>query len=156
MSCVVERERNHAPSRQWTADSGVTKRSSRHVRAGKCPIDDELQTVILKTLSKDRGRRYQSAGDLARDLGHYLAGEPLEAKRDSGWYVLKKAVGRHRGKVAVAVAFLLLIGGFATFIRLDRARQAADLEQLAAKVAGVETFNRRDLLVERGKQLAQV
>ncbi|MCH8854069.1 MAG: protein kinase, partial [Planctomycetes bacterium] len=101
------------PSRQWTADSGVTKRSSRHVRAGKCPIDDELQTVILKTLSKERGRRYQSAGDLARDLGHYLAGEPLDAKRDSGWYMLKKALQRNKIPFGIAATFLVLLAVFA-------------------------------------------
>ena len=27
--------------------------------------------------------------DLARDIGHYLKGEPIEAKRDSTWYMLR-------------------------------------------------------------------
>ena len=36
------------PSSQWTPESGVTKRSSKHLRPGKCPIDDDLQTVVLK------------------------------------------------------------------------------------------------------------
>ena len=103
------------PSRQWTPDSGVTKRSSKHLRAGKCPIDDELQTVILKTLAKERERRYQSAGELARDLDHYLAGEPIDAKRDSGWYVLKKAVARHKSKLAAAAMFSVLIAAFAIY-----------------------------------------
>ena len=84
------------PSRQWTSDSGVTKRSARRLRAGECPIDDEVQTIVLKALAKERERRYQSAGELAQDLAHYLVGEPIEAKRDSGLYVLRMTVRRQR------------------------------------------------------------
>jgi WD40 repeat protein len=56
-------------------------------------------------------RRYESAGELARDLRHYLADEPIEAKRDSAWYVLRKSFRRHRIPVAVAGLFLALLAG---------------------------------------------
>ena len=56
-------------------------------------IDDEVETIVLKCLQKDRERRYQTAGELARDIEHYLAGELIEAKRDSGWYLLRKTCG---------------------------------------------------------------
>ena len=60
-------------------------------------IGDEVETVILRALSKDPDRRYASALDLARDIQHFLAGEPIEAKRDSGMYVLRKTVRRYWG-----------------------------------------------------------
>ncbi len=44
---------------------------------------DELSTIVLKCLSKESSRRYQSAGDLAADLRRYLAGERVLAKGDS-------------------------------------------------------------------------
>lgn len=72
-------------------------------------IGDEVETIILKCLAKDRERRYQSAGELARDINHYLSGEPIEAKRDSTLYVLKKALRRYRLPVAIAAAFVALI-----------------------------------------------
>ncbi|MBP7937723.1 MAG: protein kinase [Phycisphaerae bacterium] len=72
-------------------------------------IDDEVETIVLKCLSKQRERRYQSAGELARDIGHYLAGDPIEAKRDSSWYVLRKNLRRYRAAVAVACGFVLVI-----------------------------------------------
>ncbi len=72
-------------------------------------INDEVETIVLKCLSKAPERRYQSAGELGRDVRHYLAGEPIEAKRDSGWYVLRKNLQRYRVAVAVAASFLVVV-----------------------------------------------
>ena len=135
------------PSRQWTADSGVTKRSSKHLRAGKCPIDNDLQTVVLKTLAKERERRYQSAGELAKDIQHYLADEAIDAKRDSGWYVFGKTIHRHRAKLAVAAAFVVLVGAFGSYIGWDRSRQAdrQRSKTLVALAQDMEGRGRREL-----------
>lgn len=73
-------------------------------------IDDELETIVLRCLQKEPARRYQSAGDVARDLRRYLAGEPIEAKRDSLVYVLRKGLRRHWLPAGVAAAFLMVIG----------------------------------------------
>jgi WD40 repeat protein len=72
-------------------------------------IDDELATIMLKCLSKERERRYQTAGELGRDVERYLRGEPIEAKRDSGWYVLRKSLRRFRAAVAIGALFVLLL-----------------------------------------------
>ena len=72
-------------------------------------LDDEVETIVLKALAKQPERRYQTAGDLGRDIRHYLAGEPIEAKRDSGWYVFRKAVRRHRLGVTLAAGFVVFV-----------------------------------------------
>jgi tetratricopeptide (TPR) repeat protein len=119
------------PSRVWTADSGVVSRagssegsaSRSRLRSRRCPIDDELQTVVLKTLAKERERRYQSAGELARDLERYLKGDAIEAKRDSGWYVIKTKVRRHKAGVlasAAAIALCMTVGVYASNVRSSR------------------------------------
>jgi len=124
------------PSRAWKSDSGITQRSSRRLRAGECPIDQEVQTIALKALSKERQRRYQSAGELARDIGHYLAGEPIEARRDSGWYVLRTTLRRYRVPATIAAAFVVLVSGAALglsimYVNQSRARRDADSARLA-------------------------
>lgn len=75
-------------------------------------INNEIETIVLTALAKEKDRRYQSAGDLARDIRRYLNGEPIEAKRDAGWYVIRKTLNRHKFAVAFAATVgLLIIGG---------------------------------------------
>lgn len=71
-------------------------------------IDDDVDTIIATCLQKERERRYQSAGDLAQDLRRRLAGEPISAKRDSSWYVLRKAIRRHRVGAGVVLGIAVL------------------------------------------------
>ena len=75
-------------------------------------IDDELETIVLKALAKERERRYQGAGDLLRDIEHYLAGRPIDAKRDSAWYLLRKTLRRYRWPAALAGGFVLVCVAF--------------------------------------------
>lgn len=136
------------PSRIWTSDSGVTRRSTRRLRAGECPIDREIQTILLKPLAKERERRYQSAGELARDIRHYLAGEPIEARRDSGLYLLKKMISRYRG-ISATVAISVLCGiGFGV--------TATVVYQRKAELAGAEALRQKDIAqakaAEAGRQ----
>ncbi|MCH7871605.1 MAG: hypothetical protein IID33_07875, partial [Planctomycetes bacterium] len=84
-------------------------------------INDEVETIVLKALAKERERRYQSAEALARDVEYFLAGEPIDAKRDSTWYVIRKSLRRHRVAVATAAAFVVLLAAFT--IALSRMHQ---------------------------------
>ncbi len=102
--------------------------------AGGAGIDEELDTIVLKCLSKDRDRRYQSAGELARDLQRYLAGESIEAKRDSAIYVLRKTLRRYRLRVALAGAFVVLLAAFSIVMSLLY-RHSVRLEHEAVRSA---------------------
>ncbi len=70
--------------------------------AARRGLDDDLNIVTQKCLAKDRDDRYQHVTDLMADIQRFMAGEPIEARRESTWYVLAKTVRRHR-KAAIAL-----------------------------------------------------
>ncbi len=72
-------------------------------------LGEELDAIVLRAIAKEPERRYQSVHALGADVRHYLAGEPVDARRDSAWYVLRKTLRRRRGVVAVGTAFVLLL-----------------------------------------------
>ena len=96
-SQVIQRILESAPTRPTTLSSQV---------------DGEMETIILKALTKDKEQRYRSALELGEDLRRYLAGEPILARRPSNLYVLRKKIRKHRLPVStVALALLLVLIG---------------------------------------------
>ena len=72
-------------------------------------IPADLQTIVLKCLRKEPDRRYAHAGELAQDLRHFLAGEPIAARRDSLLYLVRKRTTfalRHHPLVTAALAIV--------------------------------------------------
>ncbi len=114
---------------------------TRSAGAARWRRDDEVETIVLKCLAKERERRYQSAGELGRDLRRYLAGEPIAAKRDSLSYVLWKLVRRHRWRVLAGVAVLAvaLAGGLTSLALWRQAAAERDRAETNARTtAAVE------------------
>ncbi|MCC6427843.1 MAG: protein kinase [Phycisphaerales bacterium] len=88
-------------------------------------INDEVETIVLKCLAKDRDRRYQSAGELARDIERYLAGQPIEAKRDSIFYVISKTARRYWVPAATLTSMIAAIAIFAVVMSVLYQQKAA-------------------------------
>ena len=67
----------------------------------------DLDWIVMKTLEKQRERRYRSARELGQDLENYLADKPVTAGPPSSLYRFRKTVRRHRLAIATAAAVLL-------------------------------------------------
>ncbi len=113
-----------------------TRLSSRH---------EDLEWIIRKALEKGKEDRYASAAALADDLDRFLAGEPVEARRHTGLYVLRKTVRRYRrsviGAAVVVIALSALAGaGLRLAFQRDAAVATGDLQMDLER-----SFNRRIL-----------
>jgi len=74
----------------------------------------ELEWILLKTLEKEPGRRYDSAGELARELGRWLEGGTVLAAPPSRRYRLRTFLRRHHtAALGVLAVFLALLAGLA-------------------------------------------
>jgi WD40 repeat protein/serine/threonine protein kinase len=92
----------------------------------------ELDWIVMKALEKDRGRRYETANGLARDIERYLNDETVEACPPSPGYRLGKLLRRHKGQVAAAAGILaaLVLGLVGTLIfAVGEAEQRGQAEQ---------------------------
>ena len=105
-------------------------------------ISQELETLLLKALAHDASLRYQTAGELAADIAHYLAGEPLDARRPTLLYVLRKRLIRHRWTVGT-VAAAVLITVIATTLMLWQFRTKQTTGGPAGESAEVDPEVRR-------------
>lgn len=107
----------------------------------------ELDWIVMKSLDKDRARRYETANAFARDLRRYLDNEPIEARPPSWSYRVRKMVRRNQGLAASLVAILLvLIGSLAaiTYFWMDARQLAKDNEQIAGEM--IEVANEMTLV----------
>src|SRR5262249_55437813 len=99
---------------------------------------------------KERARRYESAGSLAKDIERYLADEPVQACPPSAWYRGRKFARRHRTALAVAgliLLFIALLGGGVAWALSDRAaRQARAANELDL------ALDRGELFLRQGKR----
>ena len=75
-------------------------------------IPSDVDTIVLKCLSKERERRYQTAGEVGLELERFIRGEPILAHPPSAVYFLKKFARRNRALVGgIGIALLAIIGG---------------------------------------------
>ena len=100
----------------------------------------ELDVLCLTAMHPDPAHRYATVDALLRDVDHYLAGEPLEARPVSAGYRLRKFVGRHRAPLAAAAAGLVAIVSLVAFYgaRLATARDEAVAE--AERTERIQAF----------------
>jgi tetratricopeptide (TPR) repeat protein len=90
-------------------------------------LSRDLDAIVLKAMRKEPEQRYPSAAALSEDIGRFLEGHPIEARRPSAAYRARKFVRRHRiGAAATALILAAVVAGVWATLREARRARAAE------------------------------
>jgi serine/threonine protein kinase len=113
---VLKRIREEEPTRPSTRlseskDSLPSISAQRKMEPARLTrlVKGDLDWIVMKSLEKDRTRRYETATGFARDIQRYLEGDAVEACPPSAVYKLRKFARKHRVALVTASAFVALL-----------------------------------------------
>jgi probable HAF family extracellular repeat protein len=98
-------------------------------------VRGELDWIVMKSLEKDRTRRYETANDFAADVMRHLNNQPVEACPPSRLYHLQKFVRRNRSRIAATGLF----GVLGLTIAIGVIRQSVERAARRAETASAVT-----------------
>ncbi len=140
------------------SDSGEALASisaNRHTEPAKLTklVKGELDWIVMKTLEKDRNRRYETANGFAMDVQRYLADEPVLACPPSAGYRLRKFVWRNKRPVlaGLLVVVVLVAGVIGTAWQAIRATSERDRASAAEGIARESQAMEAGLRIEADK-----
>ena len=97
-------------------------------------LTGDLDRIVMKSLEKDRTRRYETANSLSDDIGRFLNHEPVTAVAPSNLYMLKKFAYRNRTTLSTTAAFGIVLV-FTSAISIYQAYRANEANlQLASQL----------------------
>jgi serine/threonine protein kinase len=142
---VVREEEPPRPSTRLSTSEGLpTIAANRGLEPRKLSalVVGELDWIVMKSLEKDRSRRYETASGLAVDVQHYLNDEAVQACPPSAAYRFRKFARRNRPALMTtsAVAAALVLG---ILISTWQAVRATRAERLAETRLNAEAAARK-------------
>ena len=95
----------------------------------------DIETIVAKSLEKERSRRYPFPGALRDDINRHLAHEPIHARPSSAWYRLKKFSRRNRTSLAIIGALSIGMIGTTWFALQAWKSSAIAMKERAAALS---------------------
>ncbi|MCA9192670.1 MAG: protein kinase [Planctomycetales bacterium] len=137
---IIREEEPARPSLRFSSSESApsyaaVRRSEPKQLAGL--LRSELDWIVMKSLDKDRNRRYETASSFSQDINRYLIGDTVQAHPPTLAYRLRKFARRNKeiaaAMTAILVVFLLGAGGtlYGLWKAQDEARKAKAAEQIA-------------------------
>jgi serine/threonine protein kinase len=107
-------------------------------------LKGDVDTIAMKALEKDRNRRYQSAAELANDIGHFLNSEPIEARPLSLAYQMRLFTKKYKRTCVamIALALTIILGIMGTTWGMIEANRQKEI-----------TIVQRDIAEKRAKDI---
>ena len=101
------------PSTKLTTMGGRLEDIAKHRSATadqlRKSVRGDLDWIVMKTLEKDRTRRYETANGLAMDIERHLNNEPVTARPPSRLYRFQKLVRRNKVPFMAAAAVMVAL-----------------------------------------------
>lgn len=101
-------------------------------------LKGDLDWIVMRSLEKDRNRRYGSPQELAQDIQRHLEHQPVLAGPPSATYRAKKFVKRNRAAVGFATTILLAVATGFILLTIQNAKIAAARDEAEAVVTTLE------------------
>jgi eukaryotic-like serine/threonine-protein kinase len=102
-------------------------------------VPADLETICLKCLEKEPARRYQTAQELADELGRFLQDKPIHARPVTSVARLWRRCRRNPALASLSAAIVVLglvfaIGGPIAFYRIEHEKDRAERESALRRV----------------------
>lgn len=152
---VLEVIRVCGPARRIAGPAGAIREMPDAGLIDNACLDRIPRELRPRRPEKDRSHRYQTAAELARDVGHYLAHEPIEARRPSLANRVGKWALRH-GSLVWSLGLLLLlstVGSLASAVLISR-EHAPVVQAYRDKTAQLDATERAEKLAEAQREEA--
>ena len=92
-------------------------------------LKGDLDAILAKALAKQPTQRYRSADLLSDDLGNYLGGYPVMAKKGGPVYKGKKLFRRHMASFAVGILGLFVVATYLLTMHVQSRRMAFEQQK---------------------------
>jgi tetratricopeptide (TPR) repeat protein len=144
MRRMIREDEPPKPSTRLTQLKSAAELPDENITLRPSDIARDLDWIVMKAMEKDRGRRYDTANDLARDIERFVKNEPVEAGAPGIAYRARKFMRRHRLGVLTGAAIFAAIAlgtalAIAGFLEARRERALAVEAQTKAENAQAET-----------------
>jgi len=81
-------------------------------------IRGDLDWIVMKSLEKDRARRYETASGLASDIQRHLEHEPVMARGPGATYRVQKFLRRHRSQTIASLVVMVVAAAVAVILTM--------------------------------------
>jgi serine/threonine protein kinase len=149
------------PSTKLTTMGGKLEDIAKHRSATadqlRKSVRGDLDWIVMKTLEKDRTRRYETANGLAMDIERHLNNEAVLARPPSKLYRFQKLVRRNKAVFAAVavVAAVLVLGVLVSTWQAAVARRAERRETRLRQEAQANELAMRQIAYASDMSLAQ-
>jgi Tol biopolymer transport system component len=110
-------------------------------------IRGDLDWIVMKSLEKDRSRRYETANGLALDIQRHIEHEPVLARGPAATYRLQKFLHRHRSQTVAALAMAVVVASVVVILSM--------WNQDRLQLTEAEGFKHRGILSQAREQYAK-